>query len=285
MVFTSGQLLPTALPIEALDAHAAQPLYAQVMERLGRAIATGELVAGQLLPSERQLCGVFRVSRPTLRRAVDELVRAGRLMRVAAVGTFVADQRLHLGTSISFTDRVRAAGSVPSTTVISFGIVPPDPVINPSLRIGARERLLCLKRIRGVDRTPVMVQTSYLQARRFEELLNEDLALQSLYRCLLDRFGVQVHTVQETLRPCLIPAEEASQLGCEPESAGMVREFLASDLRGQPVEYCRAYVRGDVVCYRFILRLGVDSDIDMIIAGTPRPGPSGDDATEVVPLA
>jgi GntR family transcriptional regulator len=251
--------------IEPIDPSAAEPPYVQILTRIERAISAGELVVGQLLPSERDLSALFRVSRPTLRRALDELSRAGRIVRLTNVGTFVADQRLRLGESLSFTDRVRHAGGTPSSRLLSSGLVGPSAAINQQLRLGPRDALIRLERVRLVDRHPIMVQISHLQARRFEGLLEEDLEAGSLYGLLRERFGVQIHSVEETVRACAIPPTVASVLECEPNSPGLEREFLAYDLRGEPVETCLAYVRGDVVSLRYTLSLGTAPTVDMFI--------------------
>jgi GntR family transcriptional regulator len=43
---------------------------------------------GERIPSEHELCAKFRVSRPTVRQALDVLVQEGRLYRHAGRGTF-----------------------------------------------------------------------------------------------------------------------------------------------------------------------------------------------------
>jgi GntR family transcriptional regulator len=265
-MFAGQRDLAPTLSVDAVDSTAAEPAYVQVLRGLQKALATGELSSGQLVPAERQLCRTFHVSRATLRRALEELVRSGHFMRVPGVGTFVADQRLRLGDSLSFTDRVSRAGLSPSSRVISFGVEPPIEDVNRALRLDPQEELLKLRRLRLVDGRPVMVQSSYLQARRFQSLLDEDMASRSLYRTLLDKFGIQIHSVQETLRASLMPEGEAHLLGSAAASPALRREFLAFDLRGQPVEYCHAYARGDAVSYRFVVHAGEGPAIDMVIA-------------------
>ena len=70
-----------------------QARYAQIKQDLRHKIETGELVAGQQVPSEHQLCALFSVSRMTARRALSDLVDEGILMRSQGTGTFVADAR------------------------------------------------------------------------------------------------------------------------------------------------------------------------------------------------
>src|SRR6266581_9744896 len=60
------------------------PRYLQIAE----AIRVDLRGAGERIPSEHRLCAQFKVSRPTVRQALDVLVQEGRLYRHAGRGTF-----------------------------------------------------------------------------------------------------------------------------------------------------------------------------------------------------
>src|SRR5437764_15044756 len=60
------------------------PRYLQIAETLRRDLK-GE---GERIASEHTLCARFKVSRPTIRQALDVLVQEGRLYRHAGRGTF-----------------------------------------------------------------------------------------------------------------------------------------------------------------------------------------------------
>ena len=67
--------------------------FEETVERLGTAIRLGLLSAGSQLPPERDLAKQLRISRSTLRHAINTLVQSGHLvsLRGRAGGTFVAD--------------------------------------------------------------------------------------------------------------------------------------------------------------------------------------------------
>ncbi|MBV9697434.1 MAG: GntR family transcriptional regulator, partial [Gammaproteobacteria bacterium] len=77
----------------ALPAAAAR--YHQVKHFVLEQIAGGTLVPGARVPSENVLVRTLGVSRMTANRALRELAADGVLVRVAGVGTFVADARVH----------------------------------------------------------------------------------------------------------------------------------------------------------------------------------------------
>jgi GntR family transcriptional regulator len=71
-----------------------KPLYVRAASAIRAYVEERGLQPGAPLPSEHQLCELIGVSRVTLRRAVDELVKAHLLVRRQGVGTFVARERL-----------------------------------------------------------------------------------------------------------------------------------------------------------------------------------------------
>jgi DNA-binding transcriptional regulator YhcF (GntR family) len=68
------------------------PKYERVKRQLIREIESGRRASGEHFPSERQLLEQFGVSRPTLVRSLQELVREGYLVRKQGKGTYVADR-------------------------------------------------------------------------------------------------------------------------------------------------------------------------------------------------
>ena len=74
---------------DRLDREGPVTLWRQVADDITRMIDTGELPSNQRLPSEADLTEVYGVARVTVRRAIRELVDAGRLTVVQGRGTFV----------------------------------------------------------------------------------------------------------------------------------------------------------------------------------------------------
>src|SRR5205085_1736010 len=67
------------------------PLYQQLKEKILNQFK--ELSPLTPIPSERELCDLFGVSRPTVRRALEELEHEGEFVRLAGKGTFIADKK------------------------------------------------------------------------------------------------------------------------------------------------------------------------------------------------
>ncbi len=74
-----------------VDARSATPLYDQIAARLRVAIASGELVAGEGLPSVRQLASQLRINPATVAQAYRDLESDGVVEMRQGAGTFVSD--------------------------------------------------------------------------------------------------------------------------------------------------------------------------------------------------
>ena len=73
-----------------------------ISEQLRRAIETGAYNAGDRLPAERELALTFDAARSTVRRALDQLERAGLVSRRLGSGTYVVALRdTRLGVDLS----------------------------------------------------------------------------------------------------------------------------------------------------------------------------------------
>ncbi|MBT5072213.1 MAG: histidine utilization repressor [Kordiimonadaceae bacterium] len=68
-----------------------EPLYRKIKNHILERIDSGEWMASTRVPSENELVKEFSVSRMTTNRALRELTDEGYLIRVAGVGTFVAE--------------------------------------------------------------------------------------------------------------------------------------------------------------------------------------------------
>ena len=73
------------------------PIYQQLVDTIRNAIKKGLLVSGQQLPTVREMMDELGVAQGTVKRAYDELERAGLLEKVQGRGTFVRYQPANSG--------------------------------------------------------------------------------------------------------------------------------------------------------------------------------------------
>src|SRR5688572_17873500 len=108
-----------------IDRSSPTPLYFQLAQAIEGAISGGALPSGSKLENEVLLAQRYGLSRPTVRRAVQELVDKGLLVRKRGVGTQVIQP--HVRRSVELTslyDDLARAGEAPTTEVLSLERVP-----------------------------------------------------------------------------------------------------------------------------------------------------------------
>lgn len=175
-----------------IDKSSKMPLYAQIYESLRVAIASGKWLPREPLPPENELVGIFKVSRITIRRAVDELVAQGLVVKEKGRGTFVAPPKhsYRFTTLTSFTEELINKGFRPGTKILDFSEIPAPAEVAGQLRVAPGEPIFRLERQRFADGNVVALNLSHLPRRLCPGLGAEDVADHSLYKVLEKRYSL-----------------------------------------------------------------------------------------------
>lgn len=229
------------------------PLYEQLAHVISRAIRSGTLSPGTMLPPEPELAERLGLSRQTVNQALVGLARRGLVNRRRGVGTFVTEPYVEqpLGGLYSFLRTLTAQGRTASMRLLGYRITF-DEDVSPLLA-GRRDGLVFeLSRLRLVDGAPFVVETIYLPTDCGERIPFDRLAQEALYDLLREICGIAVTHAEETLRPVNVEQPDAALLGVSPGEAVFLveRTGYAGD---RPVELRRSLIRGDR--YRFRVRL------------------------------
>jgi GntR family transcriptional regulator, N-acetylglucosamine utilization regulator len=243
---------------EAFADEGAGPLYLQLTRRIGEAIESGALKAGDNLPPEREMAALTGLSRVTVRKAVQALVRAGRLVQRRGSGTFVAprvervEQALSLLTSFS-EDMARRGKSVRSVW-LARAVLAPSPEEMMALGLAAHDRVARLERVRLADEVPLAIERASLSTAM---LPDPGVVETSLYAVLAERGLRPVRAVQRISAANLGP-RDAGLLEVPVGAAGLRIERLSYLASGRVVEFTRSLYRGDA--YDFAAELQVPQE-------------------------
>jgi len=230
-----------------LGKHNPLPLYQQLKAVLDDHITSGEWLPGTQLPSERELCEQFTISRITVRQAIAELVVEGRLTRTQGRGTFVAYPRIEqrLTSLTSFTQDMQARGKRPSAQVLQLETMSALPNISRALQIKSGECVVLLKRLRLADGEAVAVETAYLPDAVCHDLINEKLDGRSLYDILRKNYNIQPARAEQQLAAIECPAAEAKLLGVRKGTPVLHIHRTTYGRDGRPFETVESIYRGD----------------------------------------
>src|SRR5262245_11384250 len=129
------------------------PLHHQVYLDLKAALDAGEWGAGDRLPTERDMAERYGCSLITIRRALSELVREGRLERTRGRGTFVLPPRIDVdfSGSLSFSEELRLQGLEPETRLVASRPEAAGENVAQALGLEVGAPTLYLERLRLAD--------------------------------------------------------------------------------------------------------------------------------------
>jgi GntR family transcriptional regulator len=232
---------------EVLDKQSPIPLYYQIMNQLREKITAGEYAVNSALPPERELVETYQVSRMTIRQAISELVNEGLLVRRKGIGTFVAPPKLEqtLNSLTSFTEDMAKRGMKAGSRILSFKETLPDATIRKTLGLHADEKVFECVRLRLADEEPMALETTMLPTSICPGLRREDLENQSLYKVLMERWGVQLDYATQSLEPILAPPYEATLLHVAPGAPLLLMHRVTYDQDGRAFEHVKSLYRGD----------------------------------------
>ncbi len=236
---------------------ASEPLYLKVKRDIASRIQSGTWPAGTYIPSESDLQQRYRVSRTTVRKAVEELVADGLLTVIHGMGTRVVAQRLSLrpATLMSFTQMMIAQGITPGRTGESVDVGPAPAEIAAALGIAAGAEVVRVRRVRTADGAPVSSNASYLPLELFAGYdVEQLLAGQSLYAQLEDVFSLVVQTTEDTFGIARADAEVAAELEVKVGEPLLIIARYGFDRADRPIEYSRIAIRPDRYRHTITLR-------------------------------
>ncbi len=196
----------------------------------------------------------------TLRRALDDLWRMGRVIRRQGAGTFVAEPKIaQMLTVTSFSQDMRARGLLPTSRTLSMTSVSAGPRLAQQLAVPSHEPVLRVRRLRLADATPMAIETLHVPAIMVPDLQPDDLEDTSFYALLATRYGIQLARGTQVIEPTVTDEEESDLLACPPNSPAFLFERTSWDADNNAVEFVRSIYRGDR--YKLTAQLHLDRHV------------------------
>lgn len=234
----------------SMEADTSRPKYELVADAIDR--RAGELNPHDALPSERELMQQLNVSRMTVRRAIEQLVRRGLVYQVHGSGTFVADpsvvtKTLHL---TSFTEDMVQRGLTPTTRVLNVGTAPATPEVARRLGIQPEEEVFLLERLRLADGTPMALERVHLPPLGMDWSTIDPAT--SLY-AQMEAGGWTVERAAQTIEAVNLERTQAHALDQAVGAAALRVTRVSYTDAGQPVEHAMTIYRGDRYGYDLVI--------------------------------
>ncbi len=174
--------------------------YRQVKHFVLRQISAGTLRAGARVPSENELVRELDVSRMTANRALRELAADGVLVRVAGVGTFVAERRVHAHPLEvrNISDEIRARGHEHTAKVVALASMSASRELAERCGVSPGARLDHSLIVHFEDGIPLQVEDRYVNPTVVPGYLRNDFTRLTPHDFLMQSAPLQraEHTVR-----------------------------------------------------------------------------------------
>lgn len=232
------------------DSNDNSPLYMQVARKLIDDVKAGRYQVDQALPSERLLSEQLDVSRVTARKAIDQLVGQGLVVRKRGSGNYIAPRiEQPLSNLSSFSEQLLQRGYRPRSQWLKRAIVSAASDEQLSLGLSPHARVARLERLRLADEVVMAYEVSVIPA---SVLPRPESVGGSLYETLAQSGNLPVRALQH-IRAMNAPALLASQLGIPEGQAVLFITRIGYLESGQAVELTHTYCRSDY--YDFVAEM------------------------------
>ena len=232
------------------------PLYVQIRESIRERIKIGEFKVGSHLPSEETLAKDFGVSRMTLRRAMDDLVQDGLIVRKHGDGTLVSSTRVMRDYTklTSFFEDARERGLKPHSKIALKRIVEADNIVRAKLMLNEGEKVFHIIRLRLVEENRVMsVHEVYIPVSLcpwIEDVNLEDASLYDLY----ESHGLAIEWGSQIVEARSATPEQAQYLNIPLDLPVLYSERVSYTNKNIPVERVEAVSPGDRFSLKLVMR-------------------------------
>lgn len=231
--------------------------YQEIANKLRAQIQAGVYKSGEQLALEREMCEQYGVSRITIKKAVDQLVKEGLVVKRRGSGTFVkslANEDVH---DISMANQFSGfsktfAGHKVETKVVRFDIIHPTPEVAEKLNITTDDFVYDIVRLRQLDGRPVVIEYTQMPIELIPGI-KRDVLEKSIYQYIEANLHFKIQSAHRFIRALMPTAEEEKLLNIEHGKLPILEvEQIAFLDDGRAFEYSKAHHRGDEQAFRVV---------------------------------
>lgn len=229
-------------------------VYARIYNDLLKKIEGGELLPGQKMKTEMELCQSYGVSRDSVRRALSMLEKGGFIIRKVSAGTFVREKKTQYAPSNfheSFTEQMVRQGKHPSSQIRSIEMLSDDlpSDICKALELESEEQVYRVKRIRMADKVPMAYEIAYIRQKFCPNLHTHLLDDSSLYKLYEEFYHLDMGNIDLKIEAVNADSDLQRILGLK-QSAAMLKMTSLMHLRDDvPLYYVVCYHVGELYEY------------------------------------
>ena len=191
------------------------PLYIQLANVIREMIEVEDLVEGDYLMSERDLCEIQGVSRMTANKAIASLVTEGLLIRYLGKGTVVASKKLvsRYQSLKGLSEIQETKGLKVTNELLSFIEIPVTKWIKRKLKLSSDSgNIYKIRRIRYVEGEPLALESIYIDKEMCPNLNAQLISEYSMHELYTKKYLHQLERSEQVIRPIALNDVQADLL-------------------------------------------------------------------------
>jgi len=210
-----------------LNSNSPVPLYLQLADLILSWIEKGQIKTGERLPSENELSAKYKIGRPTVRQALDVLIRKGVIEKKKGLGTYVKEKVKSIdlfslaGTSAAFQ---KEGINIKHEIIRELKIITvPEQIDNPFIGQNA----YYFERLSKDEKSPILIELFYLDPQIFSNLERYNLENASLSHIVEKEYYMKPTGGRQFFGVAILKGKMAFQLKLPPGSPILhIKRFL-----------------------------------------------------------
>lgn len=230
-----------------INVNSPTPLYHQIKEMFKAKIESGKYKTGDRIPSENELSDILDVSKPTIRKAIEELANEGYVRRSRGRGTFVTGTKIDqgfIGSLEGYSEEMTRRNIELTSKVLAKEILKADEKLASKLGLKIDEKVKKLTRLRFIQGDPFIITSSYMPQKKVPDILSYDFENTSLYSILENEYGYIIERGVRSFEPRLANKKEVKLLNMNIHEPVQYIESVTYIDTGEAIEYIEAVVKG-----------------------------------------
>lgn len=219
----------------------------EAKEKLEDFVVVNRLKSNTKIPSEKDLCDMWEISRSTLRQAVDVLIEEGVLYRIKDKGIYVAEEKYKrnmAGVDAMVKDLISQGNKV-SKKIISANQIEASKQISKKMKIKLGTKVFEIVRYREINNIPCSIETAYIDAEKYPDFTKHYSKDSSMDIVFVDTYGKIQTSGTEHINVTYASEEEAKILKVKPGTPLFYAAGVSLDQYGEVVMYYKQLIRSD----------------------------------------
>lgn len=241
--------------INMLDNGLPISLQYQLYKVLFEKISSGSWQEGYQIPSERELCAEYAVSRITVREAIKALAQEGYLVRKQGIGTFVSSPKFEqqLTSYFSLSEEIEKRGLQSEFRVLDYRKEHPAFSIMDIFGLSSGDLVYVIERLRLIGSEIFAWEKSVVPESILKGATREEVANNGLYPTIHKYSELSPDEAEEEVKAINCPDNTAELMKLKKNTAVMYVTRLTKS-QERYIEFCESYIHGEKYKYKHVIK-------------------------------